>query len=319
MNKNISKDALILRSKFLRTVRNYFYENYFYEIDSPCFKKNPSMEPYLSHFRAESNNNSQNGYLISSPEYSLKHVLSLGLDRIYEISHCFRAEEINSPIHTAEFLMLEFYVVGFCLEDLILFCKKFCKYLNDHFLSFSFNSDKVIIRSVLEQFQKLFNKGYSRKELNFLIIENNLYFGDLNTLNYEDAFFLVFLNLIEPNLENEFVFLYDYPEELASLSKVENSVAKRFELYWNRVELANAFFELNDYEEQIRRFKKEQRLRKKLNKPIVNIDLDFEQSLKSGFPDSSGIAIGLDRLFMLILKQKSLKNISPYFGQINEK
>ena len=317
MNTKISYQTLLLRSKYLKVIRKFFDSYHFYEIDTPCFKKNPSMEPYLSPFKVSSFEKSQKGYLITSPEYSLKHVLSLGFKKIYEITHCFRSEEQNSLIHTAEFLMLEFYCVGFHLEQLIEFCIDFLQYLNDHFLSFSFKKHKVHFLSVLELFQSNLGIGYSKRELIQIVLEKNLYHEqDIKNLEYQDLFFLVFFNLLEIHLNNNFLFLYDYPKELAALAKIENNVAKRFELYWNKIELANAFLELNDREEQIERLKKEQQLRKKLKKSVFNIDPIFKQCLKIGFPDCSGIAIGLDRLFMLILKQKSLKKVSPYYDQI---
>ena len=109
------------------------------------------------------------------------------------------------------------------------------------------------------------------------------------------------------------VFVYDYPEELAALAKVENGRAKRFEIYWNGVELGNAFFELTSPDLQMKRFKEEQEKRIALGKEAFEIDPNFIRSLESGLPSCSGIAMGLDRLLMITLKQENLKTISPYY------
>jgi elongation factor P--(R)-beta-lysine ligase len=91
--------------------------------------------------------------------------------------------------------------------------------------------------------------GYSKENL-LEILSRKFSIEEYKTYSYEDLFFLVFLNFIEPNFKNEFIFIYDYPKELSALAKVEGEIARRFEFYFGRVELGNAFYELNDKTEQ---------------------------------------------------------------------
>jgi lysyl-tRNA synthetase class 2 len=325
--KALSKETQILRSHFLYLTRSYLFGKDFYEIDTPILKPVVGMEPYLDPFLVESPKGDERGYLITSPEYSLKQTLATGLDRIYEITHTFRSGEQGSPIHSREFLMLELYVKGWDDKQLIDFIKDYFIYL---FLEFSNSVKKNVGRenaklketiinskSVEQMFNETTGMGFDKESLLIVIQKHSLTNTPLEELKdwqYEDLFFLVFLNLVEPKLGEGIVFLYDYPPECAALSKIKDGCAKRFEIYWDGVELANAFWELTDAKEQEARFKEEQNLRKKLGKEVFPMDRDFLSVLESGnFPESAGISLGLDRIFMKLINQTSLADSSPYY------
>ncbi len=235
-----------LRSRFIYHIRTFFFENNFFEIDTPFLKKTPGMDPYLDPFLVSSPHVKNEGYLITSPEYSLKGVLSLGFEKIFEIAHAFRSGE-KGELHTKEFLMLEFYISKIDEQALILFCIKFFEYLNENFKNIGLENSKILSVSMEELFIEKTKRGFSRKDLILTILEKNI-LNEIEVENYyyDDLFFLVFLNCIENNLPDSLVFIYDYPAELASLAKVENGKAKRFEIYWNRLEIGNAFYELTD-------------------------------------------------------------------------
>lgn len=131
----------------------------------------------------------------------------------------------------------------------------------------------------------------------------------------DDAFFALFLNLVERKLpKNEPVFITDYPLFQAALAKTSDKdprVAERFELYWGGLELANAFSELVEVETQKARFKKDQDIRRQLGKPVIPIDPDFLAALKKGFPPTGGIALGVDRLLMLLTGAKNINEVLP--------
>lgn len=270
------------------------------------------MEPYLDPMIVSSPHKTKEGYLITSPEYSMKQILSLGMENIYEISHCFRSGE-KGEMHSAEFLMLEFYQSGVDENILLNTCIELLDFLQANFFDFGFQKTECKIYTMEFLFLKFTSRGFSRSDILLTLKEKfpNSYYEEMP---YEDLFFLVFLNLIEPNLENQFIFIKDYPAELSSLARVENGISRRFEIYFGRIEIGNAFFELNSESEQRQRFISEQAKRKTLNKEVFELDEKFLQSLKS-LPICSGIAIGLDRLFMVIMNQKSLKSISPYYGE----
>jgi lysyl-tRNA synthetase class 2 len=311
--KTIPKETQILRSKFLYVTRTFLHEHLFLEVDTPIFKPIVGMEPYLDPFLVSSPSKEEVGFLITSPEYSLKASLASGLERIYEITHTFRSGEKGSPIHTSEFLMLELYVRGFDDHALMQFVKSYFEYL---FLNFSFSNIQFEFKTVEQVFIETTGQNFSKASLLWLIHEHHLTNenpADQSLWPYEDLFFLVFLNLVEPHLNRGILFLYDYPPECAALARVIDGKARRFEIYWDGVEIANSFWELTQAEEQRARFESEQKLRAKLGKEVFPIDEDFMEVLSNGtFPDCSGVSLGLDRIFMKLLGQVSLRKMSPY-------
>ncbi len=314
MNQLLSPQLLKYRSRYLFAIRSFFQETGFLEIDTPTLKSVPGMEPYLDPMLVRSPHEEKEGYLITSPEYSLKEVLSLGLEKIYEIAHCFRSGE-KGFLHTKEFLMLEFYQAGISELALMDVCISLFEYLQIHFKDFGFQKEKCLKIKMEDLFLEKIGRSFSLEDLILTLQEKFPEANyEYNSMYYEDLFFLVFLNFIEKDLPSGVpVFIYDYPQELAALAKIENGRAKRFEIYWNGVELGNAFFELTAFEEQIHRFKEEQVKRLELGKEAFELDTDFIDSLKRGLPSCAGIAMGLDRLLMIILEQENLKFISPYF------
>ncbi|TGL47661.1 elongation factor P--(R)-beta-lysine ligase [Leptospira kemamanensis] len=320
----LPKETLIFRSRFLQTVREILSRNEFLEVDTPTLKPIVGMEPYLDPFEVKSPSGREKGYLITSPEYSLKQMMAKGLSRIFELAHTYRSGEMGSFYHTKEFLMLELYAVEMDEEVLRHFIEKFLREL-----IFTVGEPKLhnqlskpgFIRhfTVQSVFLIHLGHGFERENLIPTIIKQKLTsasFEELQTWQYEDLFFLVFLNCIEPKLGEGIVFLYDYPPECAALARIENGVAKRFEIYWDGLELANAFYELNDPIEQRKRFADEQSLRAKLNKEVFPMDEDFLQVLGNRFPDCSGISIGMDRLLMKLMGKQSIGEVSPYWMEL---
>lgn len=308
-------EILSLRSRFLHATRTFFHEKGFLEIDTPALKKIPGMEPYLDPFLVGSPLGEEKGYLITSPEYSLKQALSLGVEKAYEIAHTFRSGEKGSSYHTAEFLMLEFYQTGIDLHQAMDLLEELIRWIADR-LSLPLLEKPFQRKLVKELLANSAGIDWERDSLERKITELSLTNLSLDSMEYEDCFFLVFLNLLEPNFTSEFQFIYDYPPEMAALSRIENGVAKRFELYFGNIELANAFYELLDPVEQRGRFEKEQELRRKLGKEVFPIHEEFLQALERGIPECSGISIGLDRLLMVLLGRNSLSEVSPYWREI---
>lgn len=278
-------------------------------------KKIPGMEPYLDPFVVGSPSSEEKGYLITSPEYSLKQALSLGAEKVYEIAHTFRSGEKGSSYHTAEFLMLEFYQTGADLYQAMDLLEELIRWIAIE-LSLPLPEKPFRRKSVKELLSSWAGTDWNRDSLERKITELSLTNLSFDSMEYEDCFFLIFLNLIEPNFTSEFQFIYDYPPELAALSRIEDGAAKRFELYFGKIELANAFYELLDPIEQRSRFEKEQELRRKLGKEVFPVHEEFLQALERGIPDCSGISIGLDRLLMVLLGRNSLSEVSPYWREI---
>lgn len=314
MNPNLSKDILVLRGKFLFVLRNFFANRGFLEIDTPKLKPVPGMEPFLTPFHVHSPDGHESGYLVTSPEYSLKQALGLGIPNLYEISQVYRSGE-SGGLHTAEFLMLEFYMAGLDEFGLMDVCTELFLVLEREFYSIGFSADRARRVSVLSLFQEHLGISDSREDLEaYLTKKEPSKKEEFGNMRYEELFFLVFLNDLEPNLGNGIVYLYDYPSPLASLARVDGGRARRFEIYWNGLELGNAFYECTSLGEMEERFMEEQKIRKNLGKEVFPMDSNFLRVLHEGLPESSGIAIGLDRLFMIFLKHRDLRYTSPYYG-----
>ncbi len=308
-------EILSLRSQFLYAIRTFFAERSFWELDTPALKRVGGMEPYLDPFLVHAPSGKEKGYLITSPEYSLKQALSLGAKKVYEIAHTFRSGERGSSYHTAEFLMLEFYQADITLDEAMDLVEELIKWTASR-INRSLNQGIFRRSSVKELLHTFAETDWNRDSLEKRIRDLKLTNLPFESLEYEDCFYLVFLNLIEPNFRSEFQFIYNYPPEMAALSKIEQGAAKRFELYFKNIELANAFYELQDASEQKERFLAEQKLRGTLGKEVFPINEEFLQALERGIPKCSGVSIGLDRLFMVILGRESLSEVSPYWDQI---
>jgi lysyl-tRNA synthetase class 2 len=137
------------------------------------------------------------------------------------------------------------------------------------------------------------------------------------TDGWDDLFFRLWIDEVEPELGRERpVFVHDYPASQAALARVRPDdrwpVAERFELYAAGIELANAFHELNDPDEQRRRHTGDREVRKAAGAQVYPLDESFLAALRSGMPPASGIAFGLDRLVMLLVGVESLDEIYPF-------
>ncbi|HAG90942.1 MAG TPA: EF-P lysine aminoacylase GenX [Bdellovibrionales bacterium] len=292
---------------FLKEVRSFFEGQDFLEMPTPTLVSCPGMEAHLEAFAVETDGGTK--HLPTSPEISLKKRLCEGNDRIFEIKTCFRKDP-KSPLHRQEFFMLEWYRAFEPLESL----KKDLQNLLAHLHS------KGLWMPALnwthESFQSLFKKHLNfdfrpetgTAELKSLCQSQGIYFHEED--EFEDLIHRIFMERFEPQLK-DLVFLEDFPPQMAVLSRLGSSgFAQRFELYWNQWELANAFFEVNDPELQEQRWDQDLAERKRLGKILLSKDMELVEAMKTkAMPPSSGIALGLDRLFMAGLGLQDISEI----------
>ena len=292
---------------FLDFVKSFFKGRGLLHVGTPTLLKAVGTEPHLEPFitKISLKEGEQKAFLPTSPELSLKKFLCLGGTDFFEIKKCFRNGEFG-PLHQPEFFLLEWYRAFFSLEDLIedLYC--FLDYVTKLSL-FKGSSCSVEILTVRELFLK--HLGFSltphtgEEELKNLLKKKEIPFSKEQT--FEDMFHLLFLNSIEPQFPRDRpVIVKDYPPALRAYSRLnEEGWASRFELYWRGMELANAFHEVNQSWEQEALFKKELEKNSSLYRPI---DEEFLSLMKKGMPPSSGIALGLDRLFAALCKKEDI-------------
>lgn len=251
-------------------------------------------------------------YLHTSPEFCMKDLLSdpsEGLDKIFNISYCFR-DEPNSPIHRFQFIMLEWYRQNARYESIMQDTEDLIAFVINEGpkkglpLRKEFEKVKMIRKTM----QELFQEELGIDILNYLTIDSIkellLDFPDVpvptSQLEWDDYFFLLYLNKIEPNLTKwPLLMITEFPAPLSALSTLKEAdprVCERFEVYVNGVELCNCFNELTDPIEQRARFTMQNALKKKLYNYELPAPRNFYAAMDRGLPPSAGIALGVERL-----------------------
>lgn len=276
---------LRLRSELFRAIRDCFYRAGYLEVETPVKISAPAPEEYIESVRSEGD------FLRTSPELAMKALLADGMERIFQIGPCFRANE-SGRRHREEFTMLEYYCRGAEYRELARFTAGFVA---------------EAARSVLGGTRICYcGREIELEEFEFVTVEEAFrqYAGCTSVeAEAEDRFDELMVTKIEPELGNgKLTFLCDYPANRASLArlKVENpAVAERWELYIAGIELANAFGELTDAAEQKARFRAALEFRAAAGMHAYPEPEEFFAALERGLPESSGSAMGLDRLAML--------------------
>jgi len=295
---------LQLRARVLGEIRRFFLERDFLEVDTPIRASELAVEPHIEPLR------SGEQYLITSPELHMKRLLVAGVPRLFQLVHCFRAEELGH-LHACEFLMLEWYraFAGWqdVLEDTERLLARVCeRVLGGSELSLP-NGTRMDLRppflriSVRDAFARFAGVSDAAE-----LAERD-----------EDAFFQLLVDRVEPALTSlaQPVFLHDYPSSQAALARrspEDPSVAERFELYVAGIELCNGFGELNDAVEQRRRSELDRARQRALGRAETPLPEQFLSALEHGMPRSAGNALGVDRLVMLLAGESSIEAVRPF-------
>lgn len=245
-------------------------------------------------------------WLRASPELQMKRLLAAGADRIFQIGPCFREGERGSR-HNPEFTMLEWYRRGSSYMDILDDC---CSLVAD--AAMAANGSTAIVRDgigidLASGWEIVTVREAYRRWAGWDPVES----WDADRFDADMA------QTIEPSLPRDrAVVLIDYPKEAASLSRIkpsDPSVAERWELYVGGMELANAFGELEDGREVRRRFEEARTKRASHGEADYGLDEDFLHDLESGaYPPSGGIALGVDRLVMLLAGASSIDDVRAF-------
>jgi lysyl-tRNA synthetase class 2 len=315
------------RSNLERAVREFFWSHDYLEVRTPLLVQSPGMEPHIRPFVVETPPGTCARFLPTSPEFGMKKLLADGMPRIFQICSSFRNEP-TSPEHHPEFTMLEFYETHLSLEGLqarveALFSD--LALLIHGSLHFESAGTRFSLEGPWRRFRvvDLFSThlGVNLRELTEARALAELCRKQgLQAENHEpwdDLYFKLWLNLIEPKLpQNEAYFVTHYPLSQSSLcnpilDETGFAWANRFEVYVGRTELGNAFDELRDPAKQRANFLKDQKIRRDTygtEWPESPIDEELLAAIEK-MPPTSGIAIGLDRLFMLLLGARTIDEV----------
>lgn len=287
-----------LRSRIIQSIRRFFLQRDYLEIETPCRIPAPAPESHIDAVASGA------WFLQTSPELCMKRLLAAGYPRIFQICRCFREKERGGR-HLPEFAMLEWYRAEADYEALMDDCEEIFRAVCRELFgreSFMFQGSGIDLAapwpriSVAEAFDRYAG----------VAMHDALKAGTFNELM---AF------SIEPRLGGgRPVFLYDYPVELGALARAKQtdpSVAERFELYIAGIELVNAFSELIDTAEQRSRFEKETAQRAAAGKTVYPFPQKFIDCLER-MPQSAGAALGVDRMVMLFADKAEIDEVVAF-------
>lgn len=302
----------------LKSIRLFFENDNFIDVMTPPMVTNPGMETHIHPFQVRSvvNNKNHDLYLNTSPEFHMKALLSEGLEKIFTLTYSFR-DEPNSFTHRPQFIMLEWYRTNQKYEKIMSDVTKLFQFSLDRFVQSNFKVNKKLknftptkmtVQEVIYKYCNFDILDFLEKENLFQKIKetySDITLGEIKDYSWDDLFFLLFLNKVEPHFkEIPFLLLYEFPHHLSALSTLKESdprVCERFEVYCFGIELCNCFNELTDLKEQKRRFELQKREKSKLYQyELPEADLLYN-ALEKGFPPSSGIALGVERLLMVLI------------------
>lgn len=297
------------RHRAKKIVREYFDSEGFLEIDSPILIQNNAVEAYIDPIWVE------NEELRTSPEIYHKRLLARGCQKIYELGHVFR-DEVPGKLHLREFSLLEWYRVGAGLLDLVTDCERLFRALSPALFSSPFEI-KTLQDLWQEHVEIDLRQAIKRQDLVEQVRDRGLFLRD--NADFADAFHHVMMTQIEPNIGHVTpCVVIRWPAEMAALARLckdDSCFAERFEIYFKQVELANAFLELTDPVEQRSRFEIESLIRIKLGKRCPEIEADFIEELR-WVPETAGIAVGFDRLMMLIENVNFISQVTNFLKKV---
>ncbi len=292
------KSALEKRATIIQGIRKFFIEQGYLEVETPHRIPTPPPDSYIDAIACG------NWFLHPSPEICMKRMLSAGYEKIFQLCRCWRDGE-RGKFHSPEFTLLEWYCRGEDYQILMDECEKLIRtlacsiglggkiYFDNREIGLSSPWEKISVESAFNRYTRVSMKEAIRRDL----------FDEL------------MVNEIEPRLGmKKPTFLYDYPAERGAMARLKGedpTLAERFELYIGGIELANGFSELIDAEEQRSRFHQENENRRSLGKPLYPLPEKFLEEMGT-MPPSVGIALGVDRLVMVLLGASSIDEVVAF-------
>lgn len=313
------RDVFVLRSRMVSLVRRFLEARGFLEVETPTLHPiagGAAARPFLTHHNALH----ADFYLRIAPELYLKRLIVGGLERVFEVSRNFRNEGISTR-HNPEFTMLELYQAQADFRHMMEICESMLQHLAVKLLGTTqvrFRDNIYDLKAPFprvrydELFKKLTGEDICSERHTIIRLANQFgvhpSVGDTWKMVAE-IFDKALDRSLVPYLEGP-VFVTHFPTPISPLAKCDPAdprFTERFELYLGGMELANAFSELNDPEEQQRRF--EEQVASKDPEAPGEVDLDYVEALEYGMPPTGGLGIGLDRLAMVLANQNSIRDV----------
>jgi lysyl-tRNA synthetase class 2 len=301
------------RAAMLGAIRDFFAEREVLEVETPLlastFGTEPSIEPLRSEFTGPGHAKGRQLFLQSSPEFFMKRLLAAGSGPVFQVCKAFRNGEAGR-LHNPEFSILEWYRPGFSATRLMHELACLVTQLLDQ------PALPVRYRSYADLFARelaIDCLESDAEDLRQAAIGHNLIGAESLDLDRDGWLNLLMGSLLERHLgDGELCFITDFPASQASLACInpdDPRTARRFELYYQGIELANGFEELADVDEQAQRFEHENCVRRARGQQPMPVDDYLLGALQSGLPACSGVALGLDRLLMCALQLDDIDQV----------
>lgn len=313
------KDTFLKRTKIINTMRNFFNEKGYFEVETPILQSIPggaSARPFATHHNALN----IPLYLRIANELYLKRLIVGGFDGVYEFAKDFRNEGMDRT-HNPEFTVMEIYVAYKDYKWMMNFTEEMIEKValalhgttkvpvGENTIDFKRPFKRISMIDSIKEFTGIDIAGMNDAELfkvcDEIGVETDPSMGKGKLIDE------IFGEKCEGNYIQP-TFITDYPVEMSPLCKKHREnpeLSERFELMVNGKELANAYSELNDPIDQLDRFQDQLKLSEKGDDEAMFIDMDFVRSLEYGMPPTSGMGIGVDRLAMLMTNQQSIQEV----------
>lgn len=314
------KETFLLRSKIIRTIRQYLDDQGYLEVETPTMHAiagGAAARPFVTHHNALD----MTLYMRIAIELHLKRLIVGGLEKVYELGRVYRNEGISTR-HNPEFTMLELYAAYTDYHDMMDLTESLIAHVakevkgTTHIVYQGQEIDltppwrrasmvELIREAVGIDFSQPMSEDEARRlaQEHGLSVEEHMGFGHIVNLFFEEY---VEDKLIQPT------FVYGHPVEISPLAKKnpeDPRYTERFELFIVGREHANAFSELNDPIDQRRRFEEQLKERARGNEEAHELDEDFLRALSYGMPPTGGLGIGIDRLVMLLTDAPSIRDV----------
>src|SRR6059036_3729401 len=313
------REVFRLRARVVSYIRKFLDARGYLEVETPVLQPvygGASARPFITHYEALDTN----VYLRIADELYLKRCIVGGLEQVYEIGHDFRNEGMDR-FHNPEFTMAEWYEAYADYEVMLQGTEEMLSGMVQEL----FGTTTLERHGATLDFKRPFaRKDYfalvretagidlaraSEAELRAALKRKDV--ADADRLSGAKLVDEVFKNYVEPTLVQP-TFVLDYPVALSPLAKLKRGDAtrvERWELFIQKREIANAFSELNDPEEQRRRFEQQTRLRAAGDQEAQQLDEDFLRALEYGMPPTGGVGLGIDRLLMILADQTNIRDV----------
>ena len=309
------------RFKIIKYIRKFFDDQDFIEVETPMMQKIPggaTARPFITHH----NTLDMDLYMRIAPELYLKRLIVGGFEKIYEINRNFRNEGVSSK-HNPEFTMIEFYQTYADYSDMMNMTEKLLKYVvknvkgneivsyQKHEIDFGKAFKRVTLKDSIIEYSKDIDKESIDNKDKLINFCNSIKLDVSNYSSLGEIHFAIFEKIVEPNLVDP-TFITEYPIEVSPLARVNNDnplIADRFEFFIMGKEIANGFSELNDPDDQRKRFEDQVKLKDSGNDEAMYFDEDYIEALEYGMPPTAGEGIGIDRLVMILTDSPSIRDV----------